>query len=147
MTTVIYKDGTLFADTRMNRGGHGYQDGFVKLFRTCNAEHSFIFGVSGPAFIVNNFKKWLVDGPFPGPVPKELKKEEFLVIVARSDGKAFTVDDYGVVEYPEGAPIVAGSGGPFAQGALAAGATPEEAIKAAASLDPHTSPSFTSLSF
>jgi len=131
MTTIAYKDGVLAADT-LCVNGH-IRSGFVtKIIRGPNGE---LGGAAGNAGYNRLFQDWVAGGRVgDAPIPKQDDECRDLGFVVLPDG---------VIEQhePEGLNLIradmyaAGSGRNVAQGAMAAGASAEEAVRIAIGLD------------
>lgn len=119
MTTVAFKDGMICADTQATtcdiRTGH-----VRKIFSTPNGKVALI-GSAGEAHTV---MKWIENGAHGlPPMVHECH-------VVRFHGESVTLYANGHAEPVPEAPFLAfGSGRAFALGAMAAGATAEEAIR------------------
>lgn len=136
MTTIVYRDGVLAADTRGYSGNHTPVGNKTKIF---NLEDGSILGLSSPRpGLSEAFRDWLENGSDMNAIPKF---DQFQISALRitSDGDIFYYDDS---VYPSG-PLRAdyfaiGSGDHYAFGALYAGATAIEAVEAAGQFDSFT---------
>jgi ATP-dependent HslUV protease subunit HslV len=134
MTIIAYRDGIIAADTLACAGNSktGYS---CKLARS---PHGALCGMAGPAAYSQRFRKWFEagrDGDHP-----ELSAErdcESSLIIVETDGKVFHFFAKDP-PYEINAPYIAiGSGCVEARGAMAAGASAIEAVKAAIAHDCH----------
>lgn len=136
MTTIAYKDGVLAADSLATR--NGAREGLsVKILR----RGPLLAGATGSADFAKAFRDWFARGckgdcPPMGDPDKNwgegfiIMPDERLVVF----GPAATWESGGLHD-GTGA---WGSGGEFARGAMAAGATAEEAVAAACRFDIHS---------
>lgn len=140
MTTIAYRDGLLVADTLVSR--NGAVSGYVQKIHRAGGLR---FGFCGTLSLDQRFADWLRGG-LQGTAPSlRCGDSEGCVAVFMPDGS--------IVEWngdcpPDviRAPYAAyGSGAPFALGAMAAGATAEEAVRAAAAVDHNTGGAITVL--
>lgn len=133
MTTVAYRDGVLAADSLCSSEGM-----VVGSAAKAAAYGPLLVGVAGTLGIAQRFMDWLqtgatgqppaMDGPYDGSAT---------AMVILPDGLIATFDRYGVDRMK--APFHAiGSGWRLALGAMAAGATAEEAVRIAATMDCYT---------
>ncbi|WP_292229340.1 hypothetical protein [Brevundimonas sp.] len=131
MTTIAYRDGVLAADTRMTLHDQieGRQVKVVKRGRVLAA-------ASGTAAMCRDFRSWVSAGCIGAPPPTPSANNPDLSywgFIATPDA-CFLINDAGLIRLD--VPYYAmGSGGEFAAGAMAVGATAEEAVRAAMTLD------------
>ena len=122
MTTIAFKDGVLAADSHIACGG----------LRSGTAQKIFEHGggaIAGAGAYAEflRFKDWIVDGADPEKRP-ELKESDLIWI--KPDGSVVEFEPTGQLAYE--APFYAlGSGRELAIGAMAAGASAEEAVRIA----------------
>lgn len=126
MTTICYKDGILAADTAVSTNEH-IVGTTSKIFRI----EADIFGVSGSLADITKLKKW--------------EGIDSLEKMGLSDQSCiYWIDEFGILREIEGdtvlpeieAPFYAcGTGGNFALGAMAHGASAAQAVKIAATHD------------
>jgi 20S proteasome alpha/beta subunit len=129
MTTIVYRQGVLAADTRMIQGTAIIGD-FVKIVRR---EDGALCGGAGDAAVVQAFQRWFLDGEEGDPPVEENTKA--LILRRRKPIELFECS--GAIEWRP--PYVAiGSGKEFALGAMFRGATAVQAVKAAMHFDPGT---------
>lgn len=141
MTTVAYKDGVLAADGRETGGDEILRDDCVKIERLPDGRYFAITGDSD----VRALKKLLKDGALP--TVKQMAKvgQSHGVIIAcpkrkklwylSCNAKGDDEDEQGCFKIPTNRPFARGSGGVYAQGAMLAGASAKEAVKAAIKAD------------
>jgi len=123
MTTIAYKDGVLAADTRVT------QDGIVlpSTSKIVKRDTTSV-AICGELSVIQAYRKDQKWDLLSKEVPWEaLTCGGYLI---DSDGATLTI--------PDGDFWAIGSGAHFALGAMAAGATPEEAVKIAARYDTGT---------
>ena len=130
MTTIAYRDGILAADTRMTQGS-ALVGNVVKIVR--RKKDGALAGGAGDCSWVQSFHRWVLRGEKgdldpPGDDSKGL-------LITRKKIELFEAS--GPVEFNP--PFFAmGSGRDFAMGAMAAGASAEEAVRLAMQLDAFT---------
>lgn len=127
MSTIIFKDGVLYADTQISGANH------LKVAKLWKRQHS-IFGIVGQMYDKENFIK---DGTIKG---------QHTEIIEWSGETLRSHCDSGVLVLPHDDYVAFGSGCEYAMGALAAGATPEQALEAAIKHDSSTGGSCVKLS-
>lgn len=126
MTTVVANREMMVADTFFSDGSRSQ-----KILRGTRQ----LVGYAGDAYAGVLLATWVLEG-MRGP-PPAMKRGTVSVLVLRHDG-LFQMDGRGVL-LPHTAEFFAiGSGGDYAIGAMARGATPEEAVEVAAEFDSHT---------
>ena len=129
MTTIAYRDDVLAGDTQItvgsSIGGH-----MQKVFR----KGRLLYAMTGCSGLSDSFRSW-VNGGLVGPAP-DMKDGD-----ADANGVLFPGGDLVVWRFNKAwtahrAPFFAfGSGQDFALGAMAQGATAEEAVRIAAQFD------------
>lgn len=134
MTTVCFREGILAADTLIayNTITNGER---CKIAKCGN----YYVALAGSAFLRPVLEKWVTDGCREDAVPKLMMEhvDDFSVIIIDNAGDAFAFDNGFLV--PIYAPYTAiGSGALLAYGAMAHGASAEEAVAAAALHDKNT---------
>jgi len=129
MTTICYRDGILAADTAVfDRGVYCGQA--VKIARSpCGA----IGGGSGSLGDISIFLDWLKGGCCGSP--PSIKDPQSECIWVKSDGSAWWVGHESVTTKLEGPYFATGSGFCLALGAMAFGASAEQAVSICADLD------------
>jgi ATP-dependent protease HslVU (ClpYQ) peptidase subunit len=135
MTTIAYRDGVLAADTQVTCGGT--VDGWTrKAFR----KGRLLYAVSGGTGLANAFRSW-VEGGMIGEAPslKGADDDKDSAHGFLFPGGNRVVWRYNDVWTSHKAPFfAAGSGSEIALGAMLAGATAEQAVRAAAERDTST---------
>jgi ATP-dependent HslUV protease subunit HslV len=128
VTTVVYRDGCLAADTLLT--SHTHRDGYVTKIRK---RGPFLAGASGTWPFALAFLDWFSKG-----LPEDRKptmqskdaKDGASGYIFRPDGLVLTFTAFGWTW--KRAPFYAfGSGADYAYGAMTMGATAEEAVRAA----------------
>lgn len=133
MTTIIYRDGVLVADTAVfDRGCYCGQA--VKIHKLPNGT---MFGCAGALGDMSRFREWMGKGAPIEERPAFSQDNDSEALIVRPDG---TVEWFGATDTIAvvGDFHAIGSGFRIAMGALAHGATAEEAIAICADLDNHT---------
>jgi ATP-dependent protease HslVU (ClpYQ) peptidase subunit len=127
MTTVVYRDGILASDSACYAGTTKVHS-MKKVWRISG----HLVGLAGDVDAINAFKKWFAAGADVEKYPIE-KKQQLAVIVVTPEGKVFTYEDRDPIplEIIDGEYVAVGSGADVALGAMHAGASAPEAIKAA----------------
>lgn len=126
MTTIVFRDGIIAADSRTHGGGWLNPWDRMKLEEL----DGVVFALCGDWAALSALKSWVLspEGPQPGG--------DCTLIVFRN-GEVTVYSDGGF--YVETAPFAAwGSGTPVAYGALHAGCSAEEAVRIASLVDPYT---------
>lgn len=133
MTTIAYRDGIMAADSRAYSGNR-FPVGEKTKIRLL--DDGTLIGVSstvpgeGEAVI-----QWFAAGADPKDGPSASPKHTLLAV--RPGGEVFFADDSYFISGPLKAEFFAiGSGGEYAQGAMAMGASAEQAVRIACRLDP-----------
>lgn len=134
MTTVCFRDGYLAADTLISY--NSITNGNRCKIAQCG---DFYVALAGPAFLRKALERWVAEGADPDDVPETLEKHngKFEAVVVNKVGNVFEYDNGQLL------PICAdytaiGSGAMLAIGAMAHGASAEQAITAAAAHDKNT---------
>jgi ATP-dependent protease HslVU (ClpYQ) peptidase subunit len=130
MTTVAYKNGIIACDKQGTDGNVGMKASF-KAVRTDDT----VYLITGTLYKGVRFAEWLADGQH-GKAPK-LKNTDVLEFDMRS-GKLVIYEGQSYPLPVEETMYAYGSGGQIALGAMAAGATAEEAVKIAIKYDVYT---------
>lgn len=131
MTTIATNGKSMAADSLIE-SGYICQVSHPKLFTFADG----IFGCAGDMAKAVYFKDWVRDGMDANKYPEEIKKDaHFLQLVPGGEVFSWGADPYRILMGP---PAAIGSGSEYAMGAMLAGATPYEAVKIAAQLDPYT---------
>lgn len=137
MTTIVYRDGVMAADTR---GYSGKQHPLGLRLKVRRLNDGCLVGVGsrevGQADCVAD---WLTCGGSPAELEKALgtfERQTFQALKVNPDGSASLYDDTGWPSLAEGPYYAVGSGEDFAYGALASGRCAVEAVAVAIQLDP-----------
>ncbi|ARQ95376.1 hypothetical protein [Bradyrhizobium phage BDU-MI-1] len=130
MTTLAYRDGVLAADTQMTSSCIVGRNA-VKIVRR---DDGALAGGSGDFAWVQAFHRWFLDGE-QGDPPAIDEDSIGLIIKKGQPFEAFETN--GTVE-SRGPYISFGSGKHFALGAMFAGASAEEAVRAGMHFDPYS---------
>jgi ATP-dependent HslUV protease subunit HslV len=127
MTTVVYRDGVLASDSAVYAGGTKVHS-MKKVWKI----RGHLVGLAGNVNAINAFKKWFEDGAMLDFYPIT-KKQSLAALVVTPEGKVFSYEDADphAIEIEDGEYVAVGSGSDVALGALHAGATAPDAIKAA----------------
>lgn len=133
MTTIAYRDDVIAADTQVTCGGT--IDGWVqKAFR----KGGLLYATSGSSGLGDGFLSWVAGG-MKGDAPSlrgEKGDDAHGYLFPGGDRVVWRYDNVWATHY---APFFAyGSGAEIALGAMIAGATAEEAVRAAAERDTAT---------
>jgi hypothetical protein len=141
MTVVAFKDGIMASDSMciVDDTRAGYTK---KIYSLCSG----VLGVTGRVYACEIFAAWFTDfngsgvkirnmGEHVSPFPEVLTEGDFVGLLWDDDeGLVRIYDDATFSKVPRGFDAI-GSGGDFALGAMAAGASADEAVRAAMSLD------------
>lgn len=131
MTTIVYANGVMAADSRAYSGDKHPIGEKVKVRRM---DDGTLLGASST--IVGGGERamqWYMDGA--DPESDQLPKH-FTLLVAKPDGSIFLADDTTCLAGPLTAPFIAvGSGEAYAHGALLFGACAVEAVRVACRAD------------
>lgn len=127
MTTIAYRSGILAADSLIAYAT--ITNGEREKIARCG---DYLVALAGAAFLRPLLEEWVAEGCNPDEVPSALldNMDKFAAVIVDRDGMAYEFD-YGYLT-PIHAPYTAiGSGALLAIGAMAYGATAEEAVKCA----------------
>jgi 20S proteasome alpha/beta subunit len=131
VTTIVYRDGVIAADTRVSFGN----DGWIKPERigkiTPLPDGSF-FAAAGNQGVWGKLLRWFLE-----PQGERPDVPDCDVLVVRRDGTVEYFCDAGF-RLIKGPFVAIGSGAPPALGALHAGADAETAVRIAMLVDPYT---------
>ncbi len=135
MTTIIYHDGILVADTLSN--ANHICISHSKLY-TCKRTGS-VFGSCGYSHEMIQFMKWIDEGlGVEVDKPKFLGEDGFCCLEVNKSGELFIWYDHLVPIPIHEKKMAIGSGGGFALGAVEMGASAIEAIRVSAKLNTDT---------
>ena len=141
MTTIAYRSGMLAADTAVLNGYNILGDAMVKIAK----HHGCLAGATGTAGYCAAFLKWFCGGEQDAPPKAEKDNDNYDTgIIVRPDG---SIDRHELSGWHTLRPryYAVGSGRDHAFGAMFAGATAEQAVRAAIEHDPGTAGSVTVL--
>ena len=144
MTTISYKDGIIAADSQVSLGSLICNNDFNKVQRFDSQEFGSVYvGAAGTlSHIAEMFD--FIDTIFSGEQPDAIKfgAEHFQVVMLTEDGELkeglLTESSTNILWIDCEQPYAIGSGSHIAIGAMAAGATAEEAVKLASKHDCYT---------
>lgn len=131
MTTIAYKDGVMAADTSLTHNGV-WEGSFVKIHILPDDR---LVGIAGCPGMQKMFADWL---QFGGDAPKFDRDDHFFALVAYPDGACSIYDRFmSEIEMNEPSHAI-GSGKEMAIGAMAAGASAEQAVLIACKYDAYS---------
>lgn len=132
MTTIVYRDGVMAADTLVTDAGSVRRGTARKIFRTANGA---LVGVAGASGLTSRFVQWIENGEPEAALPRMPDGQQMSALVAYSDGSVAVFNET-LLRQKVVAPFEAvGSGNEIALGALAMGARAEEAVLVACQFD------------
>jgi ATP-dependent protease HslVU (ClpYQ) peptidase subunit len=133
MTTIVYRDGVLAADSRAYRGDKSPLGTKVKIHRLPDGS---MFGSSSNCVGADTLlRRWVEEG-CPPQKSGDIKPDSFEMILIRPNGEVFFAHDNFDLSGPLEAPFFAiGSGEQYALGALEMGADAVKAVEVACKLD------------
>lgn len=144
MTTIAYRSGHLAADSLISYTT--ITNGSRKKIHQCGR---YTVALAGMAWLRKPLEQWCQDGCPEDDVPQVLLENDgkfSALIIENSTGELFEFDNgYLIPIFADYTAI--GSGALLALGAMAHGATAEEAVEAASKHDKNTGGPVTSLSF
>lgn len=139
MTTIVYDTKSLVSDSQSTAGDQIYEEDCQKLFP--NVGPFAILGVAGnyqdALDIIDTIKHYTLIEQIRGLDYKELGWSCAMLAVTH-DGQPWHYTGNRSFELRPDLPFAIGSGADYALGALAMGASGEEAVKVAARYDPYT---------
>lgn len=131
MTTIAYKDGVLAADTAMIDKGSAKVYGRTKIARRNDGA---LIAACGNSAWGDAFRAWAVNGQYPGDLPtlpEKASSASGAVISADGTVVVWTTEDGNLTTATRPPYFAMGSGAPFALGAMFAGASAIDAVRAA----------------
>lgn len=135
MSVVVYRDGLLAADTRAYGGP--YQTSPGRKTKIYSLDDGARIGITSAVIgMPERFVAWLK----AGAIPKEFGEPapDLRAMLIKPDGKLFLADDGLHFSGPIDSEYYAiGSGAAYAMGAMAMGASADEAVKVACKFDLH----------
>lgn len=133
MTTIAVGGRTIAADGRMSsESGAITNEHFDKLVSLPDGS---VIGMAGLASDIIAVREWAAAGADPKARPKLDKQSEGLIL--HLDGRVEWFDCWWK-PVPQETPVALGTGGQWAEGAMLAGATPQEAVVIAGKRDTRT---------
>jgi len=146
MTTVAYKDGVIAGDTMLT----SCQDTLEGYCTKIGKNGDFLTGISGELTPISTYLKWFHS--FDTFAMKHFDDwteldGTFRAILVHRDGRRWSVGPFGVTCEVTMDLTAIGSGEDLAKGALAAGATPAEAVAIAIQFDPYSGGKVDTLAF
>lgn len=164
MTTIVYRDGILAADTQMTEGEFILPMPCHKLTRVERADGSIsLIGATGSMLYMKELEEWVISEPRIGPQPVNDKADSGIVleVVWRPGGS----DQRGKVQinsysgdtglfwsaewkytFRDGY-FATGAGAAYAYGALGTGASADQAVRVAARFDTYTNSDIDTINF
>lgn len=131
MTVIAYRDGVMAGDRQLT--SHGVVVGMVTKVHLIKSRRALL-ACDGDAMLAAAFERWMSTRADGDPPPLSQGESSSGALEVRADGTMWLWGGTGFIEFD--APFVAlGSGRDLALGAMAAGATAEEAVRYASSLD------------
>lgn len=140
MTTIVYRDGVLAADTQIAEGDFLYPLLCHKVIRVERADGSVSL-IAGCGSMVHSkaLEEWIISDTREGPQPEDEKADDAVIVEFNRglDGKVMLYSYGGdtgkfwSIEIPVDAYHAIGVGAPYAYGALAMGASAIQAVRAA----------------
>lgn len=146
MTTIVYRDGIMAADTRAWAGGSHTVGSKIKVRRLPDGSLAGVStGQPGASEAILDALE--AAGGVPGlrqSAPPDYVSDTYDILVVDREGRAYIADNQWTFAGPIEAPFFAiGSGRAFAWAAMELGARPEVALSIACKGDPLTAPPFT----
>ena len=136
MSTVVYRDGVLASDSRAYGGSGQTSPGTKKKIHRL-ADGTRIGVTTASLGMAERFVAWVSAGADPDAWKGD--KPDLRAIIIKPDGEVFLSEDGLVFSGPIACEQYAiGSGASFAIGAMAMGATAEEAVEVAIRFDHHS---------
>jgi hypothetical protein len=135
MSTIAFRGGIMAADSRAYGGrGEPSPGRKVKIFRL---DDGSLIGLStSTPGTSERFVAWLKDGAKPDILNDKI---DLRALMVRPDGGIYVIDNTPYFSGPMECDYYAvGSGTGYAMGAMAMGATAEQAVAVACDLDPHS---------
>lgn len=130
MTTIVYRNGVLAADTRMVQGT-AIIGNVKKIIRR---DDGALCGGAGDCAWLQAFHRWFLDAEEGDP---PIIEDNSKGVIIYSPKKIELFEQNGTVEFKP-AFLAFGSGKEFALGAMYAGASAPEAVRAAMQFDPYS---------
>ena len=134
MTCIAVRNRVMAADTQMTIGDEKLR---VKKLRVL--EDGSIFGSAGDASAIDKLEEWVKAGAPKNKRPRINKELAIECLVLKPDGTIWFIGTDLVFEQLAAEFMAIGTGGAYALGAMARGATAVQAVKIAARFDVNTS--------
>ncbi|MRX32818.1 hypothetical protein [Aminobacter sp. MDW-2] len=142
MTTIAYRDGVMAADSQVT-GGDMARGEAQKVGRT---KKGWLVGISGASGMLDEVIAWLDAGAVRADYPKVSAERPVWGLVAVSDKRVAVLSPEGVMQWANAAFHAQGSGNEIAMGAMAMGASAEQAVRIVSEFDVYTGGRITKLS-
>jgi 20S proteasome alpha/beta subunit len=133
MTTIAYKDGVVAYDSLVTVGRRKHTEA-AKVFRWNHA----LVGMCGSDCPTNDVVKHWLKSLLAEPKVKGLKNSDFELLIIPADGSLRLLYSDGRGLFLNRLFYAIGSGSDYAMGAMAHGASAEEAVRIAAAFDAYT---------
>lgn len=150
MTTLVYRDGVLAADTGASHGAWRMMRGLKKVVRVDYGSKIVLAAAAGDCELMAAFLDWQASGQVDArPVPgNDASLEAIEVTLVRGEAKpTIRLYQYAGSFEIEDEFVAFGSGSPAALGALHVGASAVEAVEAAMKVSSNTFGKVASVSF
>lgn len=128
MTVIAVRGKTIAADA-LETTGELISGLVVKLYR---AHNGAVAGAAGNAYACQRFGVWFAGARGKSP---NISSDSFEALMLDIDGKIYLLDEHGTLLLRTGEYAALGSGAHLALGAMAAGATAEQAVAIAIKLN------------
>lgn len=140
MTTIAYRDGVLAADSRAYGGKWKASPGEkAKMRRIAAGRFAGCVGAISTNSVGGDQLLWdWIERGAPAPVSGDIRPDSFSVLILAPDGLHLAYENMTFSGPIRSEFYAVGSGEDFALGALAMGATAEEAVQIASRFDHHT---------
>ncbi len=132
MTIIAYRDGVMAADSQVS-GDYAIRGSKKKIYRTNRGD---IVAASGGCGGIAKFIEWLQGDRAERFDPKPFT-DSFGAILVTAEGQVVCYDDFGLPVDVIADYHADGAGRDFALGAMAVGASAEEAVRVAIKHSPH----------
>ncbi|HYE00929.1 MAG TPA: hypothetical protein VEH84_16215 [Alphaproteobacteria bacterium] len=130
MTTIAYRDGIMAADSQVT-GGDVVRGTAKKIFRI----NDLLVACCGGSDEAEEFRQWLRAGAAQGDRPRFRDDSRFSAMTVDADGAVNIWNKFCVPQLADAPFHALGSGNELALGAMAFGASAEQAVNVACSLD------------
>lgn len=133
MTTIAFRNGVMASDTMLS-GDNLVRGKSEKILRTPSAGH--LVALCGASTMVLPFAVWIELGEPQDALPRLPPDSEFAAFVAYADGRFAVFSQKFLPQFAQAEFHATGSGNEVALGAMAMGASAEEAVRVACQFDP-----------